>query len=147
VTISPPTQSGRSTTAQSSEAPPEPWGWNRRQRIALGILLLIFLACLVIQFARHPARLDDPVVTYNGSPVELPARIDPNTATLQELSRIPHMGEAIATRILQYRDAHKSIAPDGIVFHEPSDLDAIPGVGKKLIEQIEPFLAFPGDIP
>ena len=90
------TSNQSSPDSKPTEASTEPWGWNRTQRIALGSLLLIFLTFLLIQFARRPARLDDPVVTYNSELVTLPTRIDPNTATLQELSRIPHLGESLA---------------------------------------------------
>jgi hypothetical protein len=135
-------------SAPAGAAPWEPWGWNRRQRIGLGILLLLFLGFLTIQYIRRPLRLGDPGPTIEQNKqnaVELPARIDPNMATLPDLSRIPHLGEALAGKIIAYREARTATAPDGIVFRQPADLDAVPGIGKKLIEQLTPFLMFPDD--
>jgi len=122
----------------------ESWGWTRKQRAGLGILLFILLALLTVQFLRRPARLDDPKVIVDGRAVTLPVRMDPNTATLEELARIPHLGETLAGKIVAYRSARAATAADGIVFHQLGDLDAVPGIGKKVLEQIEPFLAFPG---
>jgi hypothetical protein len=128
-------------------AAPEPWGWNRHQRIGLGILVFLLLAFLAVQYLRRPFRLDDPAVIVDGRTITLPRRIDPNTATIPDLSRIPHIGETLAGKIIQYRDARKAAAADGIVFHRPADLHAVPGIGTKLIDQLRPFLMFPDDAP
>jgi hypothetical protein len=122
---------------------PEPWGWTRRQRIGLGILLTLLLAFLVIQFVRRSARLHEPAVVTHGEPVLLPQQVDPNSATLQELARIPHLGDTLAQNIVQYREARQANVVDGVVFRQPGDLDAVPGIGPKLIEQLTPFFKFP----
>jgi Helix-hairpin-helix motif len=133
------------TPAQTppSLPPREPWGWTRRQRLGLGILASLLLAVLTVQFIRRPYRFDDRAVLVQGQPVLLPQRVNPNTATEQELARIPHVGDAMAGRIVAYREARKATAQDGIVFHQAADLDNVPQVGKKLIEQLEPFMEFP----
>ncbi len=123
--------------------PREPWGWTRKQRIGLGVLCTALLVILTITYVRRPARLDDHAVLVHNEVVLLPQRVNPNTATLQELSRIPHLGEALAARIITYRDARKATAKDGIVFRQAADLDNVPEIGKKLIAQFEPFLEFP----
>jgi hypothetical protein len=117
------------------------------QRIGLGVLLCILLVFLLFQLARRPARLDDPNVLSGGAPVILPQRLDPNTASATELARIPHIGDALAARIIAYRDARVDTAPDRIVFRQPDDLDNVPGIGRKLITQLSPFLTFPDDQP
>ncbi|HEY4330466.1 MAG TPA: helix-hairpin-helix domain-containing protein [Phycisphaerae bacterium] len=129
------------------ESPPasEGWGWTRRQRMGLGVLLTLLIAVLTIQFIRRPARVDDPVTILRGQSVALPQKIDPNTASLQELSRIPHIGEILGQKIIDYREARKAMAAGGVVFRQAADLDAVPGIGKKLIEQLSPFLQFPED--
>jgi hypothetical protein len=131
--------------ADRSTPVPEPWGWTRRQRIGLGVLLTLLLVCLIAEFVRNSARLDDPAMLVDGQPITLPQRMDPNTASAAEMARIPHIGDTLAQKIVQYREARKSTAADGIVFHHPADLDPIPGIGKKLIEQVGPFLQFPDD--
>lgn len=129
-----------------TEIPREEWGWTRRQRVGLGILLTILLAILTVQAIRRPYRIDDADQLVAGdSHFSLPQRVDPNRATAEELSRIPRIGEAMARKILQYREARIATVADGIVFHQLSDMDAIPGVGKKTLEQWGPFLQFPDE--
>lgn len=127
----------------AQSAPHESWGWTRRQRIGLGVLLAMLFAILTYQYIRRPANLDDPSVVVDGQSVSLPRQINPNTATLQELARIPHIGDTLATKIIAYRDARVPIATGGVVFRQVSDLDKVPGIGKKVLEQIAPFLEFP----
>ena len=127
--------------------PPEPWGWTRRQRIGLGILLTLLLAFLVIQFVRRPARLNEPATVTHDPTVLLPRQVDPNIATPQELARLPHIGDTLAQKIVDYREARAPNSADGIVFRQPGDLDAVPGIGPKLVEQMTPFLKFPAEAP
>ncbi len=88
----------------SSSTPPEPWGWTRSQRIVLGVLVFLFLVVLGVGYWRRPYRLDDPVVIVGGERMELAARVDPNVATVLELTRIPHVGEKLAGKIVEYRE-------------------------------------------
>jgi competence ComEA-like helix-hairpin-helix protein len=129
----------------SEQAAREPWGWTRRQRVGLGILLSVLLAALAVQFVRRPSLINDTQVIINGKPVTLPQRIDPNAASLEDLARIPHVGESMAGKIVQWREARRASAVEGIVFHRAEDLDGVPGIGKKLVEQLRPFLTFPDD--
>jgi hypothetical protein len=127
------------------DAPPrETWGWTRRQRVALGTLTGLLILILAMQFWRRPARLDEPT---NTSLPALPQKMNPNAASVAELARIPHIGEALAGRIIDYRAARQGAALDGIVFRNLEDLDKVPGVGKKLLEQLEPYLDFPDITP
>src|SRR3954452_18931433 len=75
------------------------WGWTQTQRRGLAILLTLLLLFLTIQYLRRPARLNDPAITHDPQ-LSLPERVDPNTATLQQLARIPHLGEKLAQKIL-----------------------------------------------
>ncbi|HUO08029.1 MAG TPA: helix-hairpin-helix domain-containing protein [Phycisphaerae bacterium] len=130
---------------QQQSTKPDDWGWSRPQRTALAILLSLLLALLLIQYLRRPFRLDDPITLLHGQPLTLPSRIDPNTATLEELTRIPHIGEKVAAKLLAYRDARKPLTPDNIVFRSPEDLARIPGLGKKTATDLTPYFEFPPD--
>ncbi len=123
----------------------EAWGWTRKQRIGLGCLLSLLLIFLTIQSWRRPILLSDPIVVIHGQTITLPTRIDPNTASAAELGLIPHVGEKLAAKIIDYREARKSLTPDGIVFHGPEDLSHIAGLGGKTLDQLRPYLQFPSD--
>jgi hypothetical protein len=127
--------------APGQGANPEGWGWNRRQRMGLGIFLTLLVAFLVVQFLRRPVPME--AVVRHG-PAPLPEQVDPNVASVADLARIPHVGDALAAKIVSYRDARKGTTADGIVFRQASDLDAVPGIGATLVEQLGPFLKFPG---
>jgi hypothetical protein len=130
-------------TVPTQQNPPEPWGWTRRQRVGLGILLTLLVVVLTILWVRRPARVGEPATVIHGTPTYLPQLIDPNTATQGELARIPHIGDVLAAHIIEYREARKARSADGVVFRQMTDLDAVPGIGPKLIEQMTPFFRFP----
>ena len=87
--------------------------------------------------------MHDPLIVTESQPATLATRIDPNTASAAELSRIPHIGPKLAEAIVKYRDSRKSMAPGGIVFGRVEDLDRVTGIGKALVAQLRPFLDFP----
>ena len=61
-------------------------------------------------------------------------RMDPNTATADELDRLPKVGPALAARIVEWRQAHGA-------FRTMADLDSVPGVGPALLRDAGPHLA------
>jgi competence protein ComEA len=61
-------------------------------------------------------------------------RIDPNTASADELDRLPKVGPALAQRIVDRRASHGP-------FRTMADLDSVPGVGPALLRDAGPHLA------
>ncbi|HEX2208842.1 MAG TPA: helix-hairpin-helix domain-containing protein, partial [Longimicrobium sp.] len=61
-------------------------------------------------------------------------RIDPNTASADELDRLPKVGPALAQRIVDWRASHGR-------FRTLADLDSVPGVGPALLRDAAPHLA------
>ena len=61
-------------------------------------------------------------------------RIDPNTASTDELDRLPKVGPALAQRIVEWRAAHGP-------FRTMADFDSVPGVGPALLRDAGPHLA------
>lgn len=65
-------------------------------------------------------------------------QINPNTAGVASLRRLPGIGEVRARDIVQYRRKRGRM-----VFKSASDLTKIPGIGKGTVEKISPYLAPP----
>lgn len=61
--------------------------------------------------------------------------IDPNTATEEELDRLPGVGASIARRIVEDRQANGHFAT-------AEELARVPGVGSGSVERLEPLLSF-----
>ncbi|HEX8431920.1 MAG TPA: ComEA family DNA-binding protein [Longimicrobium sp.] len=59
-------------------------------------------------------------------PLAAGERIDPNTATVDALQRLPRVGPALAERIVAWRAAHGR-------FGSMAGLDSVPGVGPSLL--------------
>lgn len=59
--------------------------------------------------------------------------LDLNTATAAQLEALPGIGPALAERIVARRAAHGR-------FRAPSELDDVPGIGKKALERILPLV-------
>jgi len=68
-----------------------------------------------------------------------PERINPNTASLASLVRLPSIGKARALDIMDCRDHHQQ---DGPAFQSPQDLEQIRGIGPKTVANIAPWLTF-----
>ena len=120
--------------------PPEPFGWTRRQRAALGVLLTLLLGFLAYQAAQRPARLGEPMPAGNAD-FHLARTLDPNTAALEDLTRVPYLGPRLAAALVAYRDSHPASALP--LFGTADDLSRIPGFNKAVVTQIAPYLDFP----
>jgi competence protein ComEA len=69
----------------------------------------------------------------------LPQRINPNTASMASLVRLPGVGRARAMDIIHYRQNQK---PNELVFHSADDLQKIRGIGPKTAAALGPWLTF-----
>lgn len=68
-----------------------------------------------------------------------PQRINPNTASVASLVRLPGVGKARAMDIIYYRQNQKQAGP---AFISTRDLQNIRGIGPKTAEKISPWLIF-----
>jgi DNA uptake protein ComE-like DNA-binding protein len=65
--------------------------------------------------------------------------VNPNSAPLESMVRLPGVGPATAISIIEYR---KDTPDDKEAFTRPADLQGIKGIGPKTVEKIEPWLSF-----
>jgi competence ComEA-like helix-hairpin-helix protein len=76
-------------------------------------------------------RMADRARKYEARPVR-PA-VDLNRASEQDLLRIPSVGRVTAARIVQYRRLNGP-------FRDAAELDRVPGIGPKRLEEIRPYV-------
>ncbi|MBC7328507.1 ComEA family DNA-binding protein [bacterium] len=62
-----------------------------------------------------------------------PAKVDLNTATVDELSSLPGIGPSLAKRIIQYRQFQGR-------FNSVEELLNVPGIGEKKLERIRDYI-------
>jgi hypothetical protein len=79
-------------------------------------------------------------------PVALQLRLDPNTASWQDLAALPELGESAAKRIVAYREQQRA-GGKPVPFQKPEDLDAVRGIGPRTIENLRPYLRCPASQP
>jgi len=108
-----------------------------------GLLVLVVIVGVVlaaIWATRWGAWRDDEMTVTHQPTGDYTNKLDPNTASWQSLARLPGIGERRAKDIVAYREA---FAGRGPAFTGPGDLAAVKGIGPKIVERIEPLLAFP----
>lgn len=62
-------------------------------------------------------------------------KINPNTASVASLRRLPMIGPAKAQKIVEFQLS-------GGVFRQPADLRRVNGIGPKIVLRISPYLQF-----
>ena len=78
--------------------------------------------------------INDGCITENNSDkANLTGKININTATLEELLKLPGVGETKAKNIINYRNKNG-------VFKEITDLKKVDGIGESIYAQIEAFI-------
>ena len=114
-------------------------GYQRSVRCVYAVcsgILALLLATGLYRLVQRPALVD-------AAPLEASAPgIDPNTAPWYDLARLPRVGEALAKRIVTFREAAKQNGTPR-PFERPDDLQTVPGIGPKTTERLQPFLRFP----
>lgn len=65
-------------------------------------------------------------------------RIDPNSASVDQIDRLPGIGPSAAQKIVEARER-------GGRFRSTRDLLAVPGIGPATLDRIAPYLSLPAD--
>jgi competence protein ComEA len=64
-----------------------------------------------------------------GAENQTAAKVNLNSASLEELQSLPRVGPVLAQRIIDFREQHGS-------FGRPEDLDAVPGIGEIMLASL-----------
>lgn len=110
---------------------------NNRRIVLISLMIMICL-CTVISLFSVKSSCSGKV---SSNPAALEDKINPNTASAASLSRLAGIGPAKASQIISYRENFSGTAGTK-AFSEISDLDKIPGIGPKTIEDINGLLSF-----
>lgn len=121
--------------------------WTPSQRAALCILLLVLSAVVVCRALSTSRIVPDDLPAAGPLADQVIDTLDPNTATAAELRLLPRVGQALADRIVQYRQEQVALHPGQPVFRRVEDLDAIRGIGPAMLEHLRPHLRFPQEMP
>jgi hypothetical protein len=103
------------------------------------LFCLIFLA---VELYHRSAPWGSDVRLITSRPRLAQNSIDPNTADWASLVRLPGVGPARATKLLNFRAAAQKAHPGRAVFRALSDLRAIPTFGPKTVRRLAPWLRF-----
>src|SRR6267142_888133 len=117
--------------------------WTPRQRLALSFLILLILSYLFIRSHFNPSRISTPQPAEGPRAAELLDKLDPNTASISDLSALPNLGPAMARRILEDREQFQKQHPNQPAYKNLNDLQRIKGIGPATLENLKPYLKFP----
>ena len=112
---------------------------TRQERLTLTILgglVLAALGVLLWQQRHPPMRVESgPLPSFAQWDAQLTAasQQDLNTATAEELERLPEVGPSLAQRIVEYRHTHGP-------FRRAQDIMQVPGIGPKTYEALQEYI-------
>jgi competence protein ComEA len=112
--------------------PARPWLTSSDQRVA-AFLLVVALVGMGI-YGVWQGRLRGRMIEIDEAPpVEIAFQVDINTAPLPELALLPRIGETLAKRIIEDREANGP-------FRDLDDLQRVRGIGPRTLEEMRPYL-------
>ncbi|MEM7808005.1 MAG: helix-hairpin-helix domain-containing protein [Planctomycetota bacterium] len=115
------------------------WLWSTQQFRAVAAISAVLLALYVVQRLARPTLLADPPPPVGELAPDLLDRLDPNVATLGELSALPDIGPAKAEAIVAFRESTDRVP----AFGTASDLQDVRGIGPAIVAKLRPHLFFP----
>jgi len=121
--------------------------WTPRQRLALSVIILLILSYLLIRYQFTPARISNPQPPDAPRASDLQDKLDPNTATADDLSSLPNLGPAMARRIIDDRNQFQKSHPNQPPYKSLADLLRVKGIGPATLENLRPYLRFPATQP
>lgn len=117
--------------------------WTDSQRRGMLVVMTLVLGVLAFRAIRDRAFVPDPQPPLGQKAAELTSRIDPNSASLDELIALPQLGEKRAKAVIEYRERWQKYHPNEPAFAEPLDMVKVTGIGAAMKDNLAPYLIFP----
>ena len=114
--------------------------WRRREAAAIVVLGVLAGAALGVRAILYEPWPGCSPAQHSRRIARASETIDPNTASVGSLIRLPEIGPRRAQAIVEYR-----ARPGSIPFRRLDDLERISGIGAGIVHEIvrvEPFLRF-----
>jgi competence protein ComEA len=109
------------------------WWLTDRDILVFVVLSAVLLVLLAFRWASLSGWGVHEIDIERQSPLTYNFHLDPNTASWVELAQLDGVGETLAVRIVEDREANGP-------FHTLEELDRVKGIGAKTIERLRPFL-------
>lgn len=118
-------------------------GWTPGQRGVVMALVGGLLVYAVIFGVVNRRYVPDSLPAEGPLAAQMASRLDPNTASADELAMIPNIGPGRARQIVAYRERVVGDDPKAVAFQKPEDLLRVKGIGWSLLNHMIPHLLFP----
>jgi competence protein ComEA len=115
------------------ESPPPSWLLRRGDQVAVAVLVLACLVGTLAWWVSYGGLRGRLVEVDRAEPQTLRYEVDINGAQWPELAQLPGIGETLARRIVDSRDARGP-------FLDHDDLRRVPGIGPQRLNTIRPYL-------
>jgi len=106
---------------------------RRLDQVAVGFLVLAALAGVGAYWTAQGGFQGRQIEIDRATPQSVAFEVDLNTADWPELSVLPNIGETLARRIVESREAEGP-------FTDVDDLERVRGIGPRTLEQLRPYL-------
>jgi competence protein ComEA len=114
------------------------FAWRRVHLPAMLLVLAVAGGALAVRVVSRPIAFG-PEAPVDSAKVEAAEeKLDPNTASVASLRRLPGIGPVKARAIVAYRGVRR-----GSAFAAAEDLMAVHGIGPATVRRIEPYLSLP----
>jgi competence protein ComEA len=111
--------------------------WQQKVVLFLIASALVATAILITTHIQREKALSKIDIVHSAFEVFeeeiIPAKVNINTASLEELESLPRIGPAIANRIIEYRNTHGR-------FKSIEEITKVKGIGKKTFEKIKDMI-------
>lgn len=108
-------------------------GWLREDLVGLTVLLCAWGVYLGLRAARSGETIGRSPAVHADKVALVREKIDPNTATVASMRRLPLIGAERAEAIVEYRQAVRP--PGRRAFEHLEDLAGVPGIGPGVLRR------------